>query len=82
MLTGANLDPLFWSYAFHHALFVHSLLTHGDKGVPHTLVTGEWPDLSKLRTLDAGSMSNIQTIAIQNWTIMSTKEIFWGTQQQ
>ncbi len=50
LLTGANLDPIFWPYAFHHALFVHGLLPQGDKGVPHTRATGERPDLSKLRT--------------------------------
>ena len=50
MLHGANLDAKFWPYAFNHCLFIHSLVPHGDRGVPHERAGGSRVNVSRLRT--------------------------------
>ena len=51
-LCAAGLHPKYWSLAFAHYGAVHNMITHrplGDKVTPHLLVTGNKPDVSKLR---------------------------------
>jgi hypothetical protein len=51
MLTGANLRPAFWPYAFYHFVRLYNFIPHGARlSSPHELCGGELPDLSKLRT--------------------------------
>ena len=51
MLSGANLRPNFWPYAFYHFVRLYNFIPHGSRLTsPHELCGGESPDLSKLRT--------------------------------
>jgi hypothetical protein len=51
MLTGADLRPNFWPYAFYHYIRLYNLMPHGNRPTsPLVLCGGAVPDLSKLRT--------------------------------
>jgi hypothetical protein len=50
MLHSASLPNKFWPFAFYYHLLIHRLLSHGNRGVPHTRAGGGRGDLSKLRT--------------------------------
>jgi hypothetical protein len=52
MLTGADLRPSFWPYAFYHYIRLYNFIPHGLRpSSPHELCGGgQLPDLSKLRT--------------------------------
>jgi hypothetical protein len=48
ILTGANV--LLWPYAFYYMMFLHNLLPHGVKGVPHTRAGFGRPNLNRIHT--------------------------------
>ena len=51
MLSGANLQPSFWPYAFYHYLRLYNFVPHGTRpSSPYEMCGSELPDLSKLRT--------------------------------
>ena len=51
MLTGADLRPNFWPYAFYHYVCLYHFMPHGDRTAsPLILCGGTLPDLSKLHT--------------------------------
>jgi hypothetical protein len=50
MLHGANLPFKVWPRAFHHCLFIHKRLLHGDRGVNIAHAGGLHPDLSHIHT--------------------------------
>ena len=51
MLGGADLEPKFWAYAFHHFLRLYNVTVHGDRTAsPYEICTGQKPNLSLLRT--------------------------------
>ena len=51
MLSGANLRPNFWAYAFYHYIRIYNFLPHGTRpSSPYVMCGTELPDLSKLRT--------------------------------
>jgi Reverse transcriptase (RNA-dependent DNA polymerase) len=52
MLTGADLDPKFWPYAFTHYLRLYNFTPHGTHAEsPYTILHGgDLPDLHSLRT--------------------------------
>ena len=51
MLTGANLQPSFWPYAFYHYLRLYNCIPHGSRPTsPYEMCGGVLPNLSKLRT--------------------------------
>jgi hypothetical protein len=51
MLTGSDLEPKFWPYAFQHYIRLYNMTTHGghDKS-PYEICSGRKPDLRHLRT--------------------------------
>jgi Reverse transcriptase (RNA-dependent DNA polymerase)/GAG-pre-integrase domain len=51
MLTGADLRPNFWPYAFYHYVRLYNFMPHGGRASsPLVICGGKLPDLSKLRT--------------------------------
>ena len=51
MLSGANLQPSFWPYAFYHYLRLYNFVPHGTRpSSPYEMCGTALPDLSKLRT--------------------------------
>eukprot|EP00957_Ditylum_brightwellii_P058620 4446596-Ditylum_brightwellii.AAC.1 len=51
MLEGSGLPEKFWSHVLHHYAEIHSYLPHcGRDKTPHKIVTGNPPDISKLKT--------------------------------
>jgi Reverse transcriptase (RNA-dependent DNA polymerase) len=57
LLSGANLVPSLWPYAFHHFVRLYNFQPHrrdndpdADQRTPYEILTGSMPDLSKLRT--------------------------------
>jgi Reverse transcriptase (RNA-dependent DNA polymerase) len=51
MLSGADLRPRFWPYAFYHFVRLYNVMPHGNRtSSPIMLCGGPQPDLSKLRT--------------------------------
>jgi hypothetical protein len=51
MLSGANLRPNFWPYAFYHYLRLYNFVPHGTRiSSPYEMCGSELPNLSKLRT--------------------------------
>jgi hypothetical protein len=51
MLTGADLRPNFWPYAFYHYIRLYNFMPHGNRTAsPLVICGGTLPDLSKLRT--------------------------------
>ena len=51
MLSGANLQPCFWPYAFYHYLRLYNFVPHGDRpSSPFEMCGAPLPNLSRLRT--------------------------------
>ena len=51
MLSGSNLAPSFWPYAFYHFIRLYNFIPHGTRpSSPHEMCGGALPDLSQLRT--------------------------------
>jgi len=51
LLAGANLEPKFWPYAFHHYLRLYNVTPHhGRTKSPYEMCSGRLPDLSMMRT--------------------------------
>ena len=51
MLSGANLRPNFWPYAFYHYIRLYNFIPHGTRpSSPHEMCGSELPNLSKLGT--------------------------------
>ena len=51
MLAGADLEPKFWPYAFHHFIRLYNVTLHrGSDKTPYEICTGERPNLRHLRT--------------------------------
>jgi Reverse transcriptase (RNA-dependent DNA polymerase)/GAG-pre-integrase domain len=51
MLSGANLRPAFWPYAFYHYVRLYNFIPHGTRpSSPYEMCGSVPPDLSKLRT--------------------------------
>jgi Reverse transcriptase (RNA-dependent DNA polymerase)/GAG-pre-integrase domain len=51
MLSGANLQPSFWPYAFYHYVRLYNFVPHGDRpSSPYKMCGSDLPNLSKLRT--------------------------------
>jgi hypothetical protein len=51
MLSGANLQPNFWPYAFYHYLRLYNFVPHGDRpSSPYEMCGAPLPNLAKLRT--------------------------------
>ncbi|KAI2496066.1 retrotransposon [Fragilaria crotonensis] len=51
MLSGANLQPNFWPYAFYHYLRLYNVVPHGDRpSNPYEMCGLPLPNLTKLRT--------------------------------
>jgi hypothetical protein len=51
MLSGANLQPNFWPYAFYHYLRLYNYVPHGDcPSIPYEMCGAPLPNLAKLRT--------------------------------
>jgi hypothetical protein len=51
MLSGANLQPNFWPYAFNHYLWVHNFVPHGNRpSSPNEMCGAPLPNLTRLRT--------------------------------
>jgi hypothetical protein len=50
MLHGTGLPFKLWHYAFHHNIVLHSVMPHGNRGVPVIRAGGPVPHLGDLRT--------------------------------
>jgi hypothetical protein len=51
MLSGANLQPNFWPYAFYHYLRLYNFVPHGDRpSSPYEMCGAPLPNLARLRT--------------------------------
>ena len=51
MLSGANLQPSFWPYAFYHYVRLYNFVPHGTRPTsPYEMCGSDLPNLSKLRT--------------------------------
>jgi hypothetical protein len=51
MLSGANLQPNFWPYAFYHYIRLFNFVPHGDRpSSPFEMCGAPLPNLAKLRT--------------------------------
>ena len=51
MLSGANLKPCFWPYAFYHYVRLYNFVPHGTRtSSPYEMCGSDLPNLSKLRT--------------------------------
>ncbi|KAI2512028.1 aspartic-type endopeptidase [Fragilaria crotonensis] len=51
MLSGANLQPNFWPYAFYHYIRLYNFVPHGDRPTsPYEMCGAPLPNLAKLRT--------------------------------
>ena len=51
MLSGANLQPNFWPYAFYHYIRLYNFVPHGDRpSSPYEMCGAPLPNLAKLRT--------------------------------
>eukprot|EP00957_Ditylum_brightwellii_P074998 5699996-Ditylum_brightwellii.AAC.1 len=51
MLEGSGLPEFFWSHALYHYTEIHSYLPHHRRDkTPHKIITGNQPDISKLKT--------------------------------
>ena len=51
MLSGANLQPNFWPYAFYHYIRLYNFVPHGTRpSSPYEMCGSQLPNLSKLRT--------------------------------
>ena len=51
MLAGADLEPKFWPYAFHHFLRLYNVTLHrGNDKTPYEICSGQRPNLRHLRT--------------------------------
>ena len=51
LLGGANLEPKFWPYAFHHFVRLYNVSVHGNRDKScYELLTGKKPEVHKLRT--------------------------------
>ena len=51
MLSGADLQPNFWPYAFYHYIRIYNFVPHGDRpSSPYEMCGAPLPNLAKLRT--------------------------------
>ena len=51
MLSGANLQPNFWPYAFYHYIRLYNFVPHGERpSSPYEMCGALLPNLAKLRT--------------------------------
>ena len=51
MLSGANLKPNFWPYAFYHYIRIYNFVPHGERpSSPYEMCGAPLPNLAKLRT--------------------------------
>ncbi|MFY8200141.1 MAG: hypothetical protein ACOVLE_05695, partial [Pirellula staleyi] len=51
MLSGANLQPNFWPYAFYHYMRIYNFIPHGNRpSSPYEMCGASLPNLAKLRT--------------------------------
>ncbi|KAI2495082.1 hypothetical protein MHU86_19437 [Fragilaria crotonensis] len=51
MLSGADLRPNFWPYAFYHYIRLYNFVPHGDRpSSPYEMCGAPLPNLAKLRT--------------------------------
>ena len=51
MLSGANLQPNFWPYAFYHYIRLYNVVPHGDRpSSPYEMCGAPLPNLARLRT--------------------------------
>jgi hypothetical protein len=51
MLSGADLKPNFWPYAFYHYIRIYNFVPHGDRPLsPYEMCGAPLPNLAKIRT--------------------------------